>query len=328
MNINFQNKKPIKGNSKTRGFLLGTIHIPTLLFGFIVAGTFYTILNSNSGSVPPTTKKEVGSIVDPVPNVRGGGLQGEQKNVGSKGGAWTAETHLSHYGFNVDWGLLEVLESSCRDFENSRIPNGEDKWTQNTYSDNPHHPLNGYWKGPRKQFIDCKVLEVGCGVGVYVDALKKEMAKRRRTVIGIEPNPMGGTFNRGVAGPKQLPINFLAADDQVALAKQIRNDELGGDAFDFIYSIEVFEHMPLDRHDDAVKFLAASARQGTKLLFGAATPGQAGVGHIGCRKQKEWIEIMARHNFIKHDEDTAKATRMMQEYNHRVNTVVYYYQGE
>jgi hypothetical protein len=66
--------KPIKGNSKTRGFLLGTIHIPTLLFGFIVAGTFNTILNSNSGSVPPTTttKKEVDSIVDPVPNVRGG----------------------------------------------------------------------------------------------------------------------------------------------------------------------------------------------------------------------------------------------------------------
>ena len=86
--------------------------------------------------------------------------------------------------------------------------------------------------------------------------------------------------------------------------------------------------MPIDIHDDSVKCLAASSRKGTKLIFGVATPGQVGVGNIGCRSQKQWIEIMARHKFINNDKETGKATRTMQEYNHRVNTVVYYYQGE
>ena len=76
-------------------------------------------------------------------------------------------------------------------------------------------------------------------------------------MIGIEPNPMGGTFNCGSVGPKQLAINILAADDQAMLAMHIHKDELGGEAFDLIYSIEVMEHMLLDHHDDGVKFLAA-----------------------------------------------------------------------
>ena len=262
----------------------------------------------------------------PTPVVHTTTVKTDLAKVGFEGGAWTSETHLAEYGFNVDWGLLEELESSCRDIESSRIPEGENKWEQYTHTDHLH-PLNEWWKAPNKKYINCKVLEIGCGVGVYADAFKKENAKRRRTVIGIEPNPMGGTFNRGGGGPKQLAIDILAADDQAILAMQIRKDELGGEAFDLIYSIEVMEHMPLDRHDDAVNFLAASARKGTKLIFGAATPGQSGVGHIGCRSQKQWIEIMARHNFIMNDEETGKATRTMQEYNHRVNTVVYYYQG-
>ena len=147
-------------------------------------------------------------------------------------------------------------------------------------------------------------------------------------MIGIEPKPMGGTFNRGHAVPKQFAINILEADDQAILAMQIRKDELGGEAFDMIYSIKVMERMPLDCHDDAVKILAESARKGTKLIFGAATPGQVGVGHIGSSSKKQWIEIMERNNFIKNDKETGKETRTMQDFNHRVNIVLYYYQVE
>mmetsp|Transcript_25686 Transcript_25686/g.52603 ORF Transcript_25686/g.52603 Transcript_25686/m.52603 type:complete len:341 (-) Transcript_25686:124-1146(-) len=260
------------------------------------------------------------------PSVAGG--PGKLSKIGFDGGAWTAETHLSQYGFNVDWGLLELLESSCRDIENSRIPEGEAKWEQWDNGD-PLHPLFGWWKAPQKKYITSSVLEVGCGVGVYVDALKKEQAKKGRRVIGIEPNPMGGTFLRGRAGPKQLAINFLDAVDTAALAREICDTELGsGKRFDLIYSIEVFEHLPLDRHEDAVKFLAASARKGTKLIFGAGSPGQQGVGHIGLRKKDSWEIFLAEHNFEKSVEDTGKATRTIQEYNHRVNTQVYYYGGE
>lgn len=246
--------------------------------------------------------------------------------TGSVGGAWSAETHLSSYGFNVDYGLMEVLESSCRDIENSHIPDGEGKWHQYTSSDSLH-PLNGWWVPPANQrSINCKVLEVGCGVGVYVDMFKKELAKKHRKVFGIEPNPMGGTFKRGKGGPEQLVLDILSYDGDITeLAKSISEEKLGGEYFDLIYSIEVFEHMPLDRHDDAVKFLAALAHDGTKLIFGSASKGQKGIGHIGGRSKSDWENIMAKHGFIKSDQETALATGMMEEYNHRVNTNVYYY---
>ena len=250
----------------------------------------------------------------------------ELARIGYEGGAWTAQTHLAKYGFNVDWGLLEVLESSCRDIENSRVPEGEDKWKQYSNED-PDHSLTDWWIAPKSKYVDCKVLEIGCGVGVYVDAFKKENAKKKRQVIGIEPNEMGGTFARGKEGPKQLAINFLDADDPGIYAHQIRNDELGGEAFDLIYSIEVMEHIPPERHEDAVKFLVGSARKGTKLIFGAAHPGQVGVGHIGNRKTTEWVKLMEKHGFVMNHEETAKAQRQMQEFNHRVNTRIYYYRG-
>ena len=41
--------------------------------------------------------------------------------VGTDGGAWTAMTHLSVYGFNVDHGLIELIESSCRAIEDHDV---------------------------------------------------------------------------------------------------------------------------------------------------------------------------------------------------------------
>ena len=288
----------------------------------------------NSTSILNTTKKEAFSnletksiTVSTNKNRLKSSLINDSELVGFSGGAWTAETHLSKYGFNVDWGLMEVLESSCRDIENSRIPEGVEKWEIYKNAD-PLHPLTGWWKPPKKKHVNCKVLEIGCGVGVYADALKKEIGKIERTVIGIEPNSMGGAFNRGKFGPKQLAIDILKAKDQTQLARQIRDTELGGKGFDLIYSIEVFEHMPLDRHADAFKFIAASARRGTKLIFGAAHPNQKGVGHIGGRRNKDWERMLSNHGFILNVEETGEAKSKMQEYNHRINTGIYYYQRD
>jgi len=94
-------------------------------------------------------------------------VQTPDEVVGLHGGAWTAQTHLSVYGFNADAGLIEILQSSCREIENSR---STDKWTQ-TPADHPMVPL--FWNPPKNPKPDCKVLELGCGVGLYVDSLKK-----------------------------------------------------------------------------------------------------------------------------------------------------------
>lgn len=200
--------------------------------------------------------------------------------VGEEGGAWTAETHLRKYGFNVDAGLVDILEESCREIENNRQTDGS-MWKQH----DGKGPIHGLWKPP--SVVDCRVLELGPGVGVYVDSLKKDKAKKNRQVYGIEPNPMGGAFERR-NGPKQLAIDILEASDTYELAKTIRNEELNGKSFDLVYSIEVCEHMPPERHEDAAKFLAGLSRRGTKLIFGAAHKGQSGTGHIGNRSKEEW----------------------------------------
>jgi hypothetical protein len=244
-----------------------------------------------------------------------------EDQVGSEGGAWTAQTHLSVYGFNADWGLMEVLEDACREIENAHNAH-DSQWHQ--YMNGDSHPLNGWWVAPK--VVDAKVIEIGCGVGVYVDALKKDYARLHRRVFGLEPNPMGGTFERA-SGPRQIAEDLLSHDDPLAFAKSIRERKLKGDYFDLIYSIEVFEHLPKDRHEHAAKFLAGLARKGTKLVFGAASPGQVGTGHIGNRKIVEWETILRGVGFHKDDAATAKAQFLMQEFNHKKNTQVYWYHG-
>ena len=254
--------------------------------------------------------------------------QKDLEKVGEEGGAWTAQTHLSHYGFNADWGLMEVIEDACREIENQHNP-ADEGWRQYENPDETN-PIIGWWVAPK--VVDCKVLEVGCGVGIYVDALKKEAAKRNRQVFGVEPNLMGGTFDR-FNGPKQLAVNILEQADPIEFANKVRRENLRDTGnendkyFDLIYSIEVFEHMPLERHDDVAKFLSGLARKGTKLIFGASAPGQKGTGHIGNRSKQEWEAILKKVGFVKDQAATIKAQRQMQEFNHKKNTQIYFYQG-
>jgi SAM-dependent methyltransferase len=218
---------------------------------------------------------------------------------------------------------MEVLESACREIENKRNSGSSTQWTQ---LDNAGVPWNGLWKPP--QIVDCKVLEVGCGVGIYADALKKDSAKYQRQVFGIEPNPMGGAFKRR-NGPRQLTVNILENGDTFEYATTLRKKYLnktGDSYFDLLYSIEVFEHLPLNRHVDAVRFLAGLSRPGTKLIFGAGKPGQDGIGHIGNRGREEWAEILNNVGFVKNETATKEAAWLMTEFNHKRNTQVYIFQ--
>lgn len=96
--------------------------------------------------------------------------------------------------------------------------------------------------------------------------MKKDQGKRGRKVFGIEPNPMGGVYEQKNCS-RQLAIDILSDDDNFALAKSVLKEQLNGKALDLLYSIEVCEHMPPERHIDAAKFLAGLAQQNTKLIF-------------------------------------------------------------
>jgi hypothetical protein len=83
--------------------------------------------------------------------------------------------------------------------------------------------------------------------------------------------------------------------------------------------------MPLNRHVDAATFLAGLARNGTKLVFGASQRGQQGVGHIGNRGVADWEELLKFVGFQKDPIATHQAQKLLQEFNHKSNTQVYWY---
>ena len=66
------------------------------------------------------------------------------------------------------------------------------------------------WIPLDRKSVNCRGFLEVCYVGaVYVDALKKEWAKRNsRQAFGIEPHANGGTFERGLTGSQQLAIDF------------------------------------------------------------------------------------------------------------------------
>ena len=102
---------------------------------------------------------EVGNNAASVPNalVHNSTVETELAEVSFEGGEWTAETHLAEYGFNVDWVLLKVLESSCRNIESLHIPEGENNWEQYTHTGHLY-PLNEWCKAPNNNYVNCKLL--------------------------------------------------------------------------------------------------------------------------------------------------------------------------
>ena len=104
---------------------------------------------------------------------------------------------------------------------------------------------------------------------------------------------------------------------------------LGADLgkFDLVYSIEVAEHMPLEMHTHVVQFFTALSRKGTKLIFSAATPGQAGTGHIGLRSVAEWKTLIEAGGFRKDEKETMYVKQTVETYNHKKNIQVFYFVG-
>jgi hypothetical protein len=82
-----------------------------------------------------------------------------------------AQTELSTTAFNVDAGLVDVIEQACREIENARNQ-PDSQWSARP----GEGPIQGFWRPPK--IVDYKVLELGSGVGVYVDSLKKDNARK------------------------------------------------------------------------------------------------------------------------------------------------------
>lgn len=122
------------------------------------------------------------------------------------------------------------------------------------------------------------VVDVGCGSGNWLAAASQLGIK---DYLGID-----GDY---------VPAEFLHIGIEHFLAHDLRNSFPAIKKHDLAICLEVAEHLPKERADDLVEFLASSA---DIILFSAAVPFQGGNGHINERLPTWWQQLFSKHDFL------------------------------
>jgi SAM-dependent methyltransferase len=124
-----------------------------------------------------------------------------------------------------------------------------------------------------------KIMDVGCGPGIYVKALREAGVE----ADGVDIDP----------GCPYLIMDIFSAEFEMKFAGK----------YDLAMCIEVAEHLPESKANSLVDVLTKLA---PTVLFSAAVPGQGGHGHINCQPKEYWINKFAEVNYVVDAEATSK----------------------
>lgn len=117
-----------------------------------------------------------------------------------------------------------------------------------------------------------KVLDIGCGPGMYVEELIN---------VGIDAH--GIDIDDRVEGKEYLSKESIFDTKKTA---------------DTVICFEVLEHIDPMYADQEVEAIYNAIEPGGTLVFTAAQPGQGGVGHINCRKKEYWLKKFVAKGLI------------------------------
>lgn len=118
-----------------------------------------------------------------------------------------------------------------------------------------------------------RVLDVGCGPGIYVT----EMRKRGIQAFGVDIDPRC----------KSTPfcdVMDITKDNCLTIYEPKT-----------VISLEVGEHIPPEHSWDYISFISGQCP--SMVLFSAAAPGQSGDGHINCQNKSYWTRRFQRFGF-------------------------------
>ena len=135
----------------------------------------------------------------------------------------------------------------------------------------------------RASFHFDSVVDLGCGTGTWLAAAAELGASRLR---GLE----GNWVTRDMLDAPAIELNNLD------LSRPIPVEAIG--RFDLAICLEVAEHLPPHRADGVVDELCSMS---DVVLFGAAVPGQRGVGHVNEQWQTYWQVRFADRGYSPND---------------------------
>ena len=140
---------------------------------------------------------------------------------------------------------------------------------------------------PRPLF---RIIDVGCGPGLYVRALAKAFGDAGN-MLGLDPDP---ALHPEFEGRYTI--------DQVGIFEHYST------GYDLALCLEVAEHV---HADDAERFIQKLCTLAPLVIFSAAAPGQGGDGHIHCQPKGYWLELFSRFGFAPDATKTAQLVQFM-----------------
>jgi glycosyltransferase involved in cell wall biosynthesis len=149
----------------------------------------------------------------------------------------------------------------------------EISYTQIEHEEGPFAKRLAKWIADTFQPVTA--LDIGCGPGTYVDAMRNH---------GI--NAVGIDTDKRVIGKSYLRQESLFETK---------------DTGEVVLCLEVAEHIPGTMAEDIATCVASSVKPGGILIWSAAQPGQGGTGHINCQPKSYWLNLLTNCG-LKHDE--------------------------
>jgi SAM-dependent methyltransferase len=127
------------------------------------------------------------------------------------------------------------------------------------------------------------VLDIGCGIGVYLQLARETGAVE---VLGLDGIPANATV--------LSPGSYQMRDLSIPLNLERK--------FDMVICTEVAEHLAAEAGEILIDNIARHA--GQIIVFSAAEPGQPGHGHINCAPIAHWLGLLAQRGWYPALSDT------------------------
>lgn len=129
------------------------------------------------------------------------------------------------------------------------------------------------------------VIDIGCGIGVWLNEFKKCGAK---TIQGVDGKWVLDGWEKDLLIKKEN-IEIFDFEDKKGSLKCIQNQK-----YDMAVCLEMAEHVSKVKADFVIKTLTDAA---DVIYFSAATPNSGGMHHVNEQWQSYWIQKFAKKGF-------------------------------